>query len=137
MANFYEPTADNIEDWARWLKDRPAIVREAAIKLLPWKLYRLSGQHRVVIVSYDEPKNGDPVTLTVAVTGKFNLVEFDRQVFGVKPEDLEECELPALGEPVGTLMTAEEFEENIDVMRVRIRPDLWELDANGKAVRKR
>ena len=30
-------------------------------------------------------------------------VAFERRVFGIKPEDLEECDLPPAGTPVGNL----------------------------------
>ena len=55
-----------------------------------------------------EPKEGEP-TLTVIVSGRFNYVAFERRVFGIKPEDLEECDLPRADEPLGSAnMTIEE-----------------------------
>ena len=44
-----------------------------------------------------------PPTLKVTVSGQFNAVAFERQVFGIKPEDLEECDLPPANMPVGSL----------------------------------
>ena len=52
--------------------------------------------HRVTMYSYSE--NG---TVTVNVTGDYNVVVFERQVFGISPDDLEECDLPAPGEFLG------------------------------------
>ena len=57
-------------------------------------------------------------TLTVNITGEYNFVTFDRQVFGIKPEDLEECDLPGKGEPVGTVLTGtKEIDDFIDKIR--------------------
>jgi hypothetical protein len=41
----------------------------------------------------------------VTVSGEFNFVVFPRRVFGVTPEDLEECDLPEKGEPCGAVLT--------------------------------
>ena len=38
-----------------------------------------------------------------AVTGEFNIVAFERSVFGVDPKDLEECDLPGPDDHVGSL----------------------------------
>ncbi len=51
-------------------------------------------------MSYSE--NG---TVTVAVSGEFNAVTFERQVFGVNPDDLDECDLPAKDEVTGVRTT--------------------------------
>ena len=55
---------------------------------------------RVTLVSYSE--NG---TVTVDVSAEWNLVTFQRQVFGVDPANLEECDLPDDDEPTGALLT--------------------------------
>lgn len=91
-------------EFQEWLEGRPAIVREIAERLRPDKLYRLktTGQ-RVTMYSINEDG-----TVTVDVTGRFNLIAFDRQVFGINPDDLEECDLPAPNELLGTLLNEEE-----------------------------
>jgi len=71
---------------------------------------------RVTLYSYSE--NG---TLTVNVTGEYNAVIFDRQVFGIKPEDLEECDLPSAEETTGTVLTEkEDVDSYIDLIRPAI-----------------
>lgn len=60
----------------------------------------------------------------------------ERQVFGIKPDDLEECDLPDENEPVGVMLSGEEVSENIDAIRCMVRPDLFRMGEDGKAVRK-
>jgi len=38
--------------------------------------------------------------MTVNITGEYNTIIFPRQVFGISPDDLEECDLPAQSEQV-------------------------------------
>lgn len=91
-----DPTA-----WAAWVADRPEKVRDLCARLPSDRLYRMkSSGHRCTLVSYNEDG-----TVCVAVTGQYNLVSFDRMVFGVPADDLEECELPLPGEPLGTAIT--------------------------------
>ena len=83
--------------WEEWLAGRPEVIQELARRFRPDRLYRLtSSGHRCYPVSYSE--NG---TLTVAVTGQFNRIPFGRKVFGIKPEDLIECDLPGPDEDLG------------------------------------
>ena len=90
MANIYDPTEEQLAQWEAWVRSRPASIQENARKFVPWKLYRLTPSgSRVVLYSYAEDG-----TMTVAVLGKWNALAFERSVFGVKPEMLEECELP-------------------------------------------
>ena len=43
---------------------------------------------------------------------------FDRQVFGVGVDDLEECDFPASDEPIGTLLTEQaDVDSYIDAVR--------------------
>jgi hypothetical protein len=65
---------------------------------------RSTGQ-RVFPVSYSEDG-----TVRVIVSGKYNLVSFEREVFGVEIDDLEECDLPGPDEPLGAILTADEVE---------------------------
>lgn len=104
MANFMELDESGRREWENWLADQPENVREMAIKLPPWKLYRLNKTgHRVYIISYDVDPETRKITLQVAVSGRFNAVIFERRVFGIDPEHLEECDLPGPNDPVGTL----------------------------------
>jgi hypothetical protein len=73
--------------------------------------------HRVTICSYSE--NG---TMMVDVRGEYNKITFERTVFGVKPEDLEECELPGEGEELGAMLTEpKEIENLLDGMREHMK----------------
>jgi len=101
MANFCEVTDEMIEGWKQWATGRPKVVQDLAERFKPWKLYRLKTTgHRVFLLSFFE--NG---TVTAAVTGRFNLVAMERQVFGIDPADLEECELPSADEMVGVYLS--------------------------------
>ena len=134
MARFVEPSSGEVAAWDEWLVGRPLCIREVASRFDPWTLYRfgVSG-HRVTILSFSE---GPPVSLTVYVSGRFNFVAFERDVFGVRPEDLVECDLPGVGERVGVVLSDGEVEENIDGLRLLVRPDLWVRRPDGSVVRK-
>jgi hypothetical protein len=111
MAKIAELDTDG---WEEWISTRPPVVQELCRRLPPDRLYRMKphGQ-RVTIVSYAE--NG---TVKVNVGGEFNAVTFERQVFGVNPDDLEECDLPAANEPVGALFSEREaIESHIEMLR--------------------
>lgn len=115
--NYYEPTDEQQKGWEKFLESRPAHVRAVAEKFQPWTLYRMkSTGHRVTIASFSENTDGS-VTLVVNVTGQFNLVFFERAVFGIPPEDLEECDLPERDELVGAALDGSEVEQNIDAIR--------------------
>lgn len=132
MARFIEPRGKQERHWRIWVSTRPPKVRAIAERFDPWSLYRMrtTGQ-RVTIRSF-----ADDGTVSVAVTGQFNAVLHDAEVFGVNPDDLEECDLPGPDEVLGAAMTTEEVEENLDEMRVLVRPDLWTMGPDGKARRK-
>jgi hypothetical protein len=90
--------------WKAWVAARPERVRELCKKYPPNRLYLLkSSGHRVFIYSYSEDG-----TVSVCVTGKFNFVTFERRVFGISPQDLEECDLPSTDEPLGVVLTERE-----------------------------
>lgn len=85
------------EVWDEWVSSRPPVIQELCALLPPDRLYRLkSSGYRVTILSYSENK-----TVTVGITEEYNFVLFNRQVFDVKPECLEECDLPNDKEPIG------------------------------------
>jgi hypothetical protein len=101
MAKFIEWTEEQRVGFGEWLEGRPQFIRDLATKFPPDTLYRIKESgHRGHIVEYNE--NG---TVTIAVSGEFNAVIFDRNVFGVNPENIEECELPTEDERVGTMLT--------------------------------
>ena len=100
--------------WDAWVASRPPVVQELCALLPPDRLYLLkTSGHRVTLLSYSEDR-----TVTVAVTGAFNALTFERQVFGIKPEDLEECDLPGDDEPLGAILTErEDVDAFIDAVR--------------------
>jgi uncharacterized protein YkwD len=84
-----------------WVETRPPVIQRLCKRLPPDRLYLLkSSGHRVTLRSYSEGG-----TVTVNVTGQYNLISFDRYVFGIDPDDLEECDLPPSDEPIGTMLT--------------------------------
>lgn len=92
----------NTAEWGRWLAERPQVIRDMAVKYPPDRLYRMSSSgHRCYLLSYNEDD-----TVTVAVTGQYNFVVFDRRVYGVDASELVECELPGEDELVGTMLSA-------------------------------
>ena len=100
MARWTEPTPEQEENWREWVSSRPDSVRKNAERLPPWELFLMkSTGQRVTVYSYSEDG-----TVTVNVTGEFNAVMFDRQVFGIDPNDLEPCELPPGDDFLGTLI---------------------------------
>jgi hypothetical protein len=109
MANWFEPTPEQVRVFAEWVASRPEAVRNACARFLPWELYRLRDTgHRVVIHSIGQviDEDGEPtgdIVLTVDVLGRFNFVALERRVFGIDPDDLEPCDLPAEGEMLGSL----------------------------------
>jgi len=99
MAFYFDPAPEQIAGWNEFVESRPPAVREVARRFSPWKLYRL-GPDRCTIYSFSE---GSPVTMTVNIAGEFNLLLVERSVFGVKPEQLTECDLPLPGERIGVI----------------------------------
>ena len=99
---YVQPTPEQAQGWESWVAERPDNVREVARRFDPWTLYRLkSSGHRVTVGAFDEEEDGR-VTLRVNVSGEFNFVTFERSVFGIDPNDLEECDLPGPDEPLGS-----------------------------------
>jgi hypothetical protein len=104
--------------WNDWVATRPPEVQELCRRLPPDRLYRMkSTGQRVTLLSYSE--NG---TVRVSVSGDYNFVTFERQVFGVNADDLEECDLPGPSELTGALLTEPEvIDEFIDSQRDALR----------------
>ena len=100
--------------WQEWVSGRPPIIQVMAARLRPDTLYKMkSTGSRVFPVSFSEDG-----TVTVAITGDFNAVMFERQVFDVSPDDLEECDLPADDEQLGAVLTDDaDIEAYVDLMR--------------------
>lgn len=126
MAKIFEGFDESgFEDW---LKTRPAVIQELGAKIRPNRLYRMTESgRRCYIISYSA--NG---TVTVVVDGNFNRVAFSRQVFGVNPDTLVECDLPAEGEDVGdTAAEAGYTDDDIkNILIPKIRERLRANDGN-------
>jgi len=122
MARFHEPTKKQLKGWKKWAAKRPPVIRALAERFDPWTLYRLDGGDRVHVLSFCEDG-----TVTVAVTRHFNLVIFERQVFGIHPEQLSECDLPSKDEPTGVLIpepTGEDFAMVREAMGVKHKHEI-------------
>lgn len=89
----YEPTPLERATWDAWIGDLPEAVRLVAEKLKPWRPYVFKPTGALVVIyCVDQPDDAtQPITLQVDVTSALNEgVLFDRRVFGVKLEDVEE-----------------------------------------------
>jgi len=108
------------KEWNEWVTSRPEVIQDLCRRFPPYNLYRLKTTgSRVTLYSYSEDG-----TITVNITGEYNALMFDRQVFGIKPEDLEECDLPSEDERLGTILTKEEdVNAFIDIVRPTILAD--------------
>lgn len=100
MANYYEPTDDEKQEWSEWLSSRPVVIQQLGEQFQPWGLYKLKNTGQCV---YPCAFNEDG-SLTVVVSAEFNAVLEERQVFGVLPKNLEPCELPGKGAAVGYIV---------------------------------
>lgn len=111
MADFEVPSDERRADWQTWVDGRPPAVQQLARKFTPWSLWLLKSGHRVVPHSFDEHADGS-YTMSVDVLAVFNSVTFERRVFGVRPDQLEPCELPGPEEELGATLTgAAEIED--------------------------
>lgn len=122
MARIFEPTEKQQKGWAKWAKKRPPVIQALAERFKPWTLYQLDNGDRVTVRSFCEDG-----TVTVSVSGQFNVVLFDREVFGVSPDDLTECDLPEEGEVVGTLIpepTEDDFKMLREAMGIRHKHEI-------------
>ena len=106
MAKWVEWTEEQRAGWNEWLASRPPVIQELAAKLPGDRLYRVkaTGQ-RGTIYSYSESG-----TVMLVVDGTYCRVMFGQKVFGLSPDDLEECDLPGPDEEVGSF--AAESEDN-------------------------
>lgn len=101
---YKQPTAKNERLWKEFVASLPAVTRKVAERFDPWTLYRLKPHnHRVYVLSFSDQGADGNVKCRVGISGEFNLVTFEREVFGIDPDDLEECDLPGPDEQVGSL----------------------------------
>jgi hypothetical protein len=106
VANIIEPSEQLQADYEAWVEsgDMAPEIKAIALRMPPWKIFRMkSDGHRVTLIGF----NNDG-TVTVNISGKFNLIIFERNVFGIDPDDLEECELPSRAEDVGSILKTDE-----------------------------
>lgn len=93
-------------DWKAWVAERahlPLLV-EATKRMPPGRLYRDTETNlRGFPIAYSEDG-----TVRVAFTGEYNLITFERQVFGIDPGRFVECDLPLDDEPLGVVLTTHE-----------------------------
>ncbi len=83
--------------WDEWVAERPPVVREICLKYPFDRLYRIkSSGDKGTIHSVSEDG-----TLTMNIDGTYCRVMFAKNVFGLHPEDIEECELPGPDEELG------------------------------------
>lgn len=116
MARIHEPSKADENAWKKWLDSRSATVRAVAERFDPWSLYKMKSEHRCTIISFGEEKDGG-ISLRVLITGQFNRIMFDRQVFGVSPDDLEPCDLPSPDEILGAVLTKDkDIDAFVDVL---------------------
>lgn len=108
MAAWYEMTPEQAAGWREFVAGLPELARAVAERHPVNELFRLKTTGmRCYPASYSEDG-----TLTVAVTGRHNRVLFGQKVFGVSPDNLEPCEVPAPGEDVGDTATEAGYTED-------------------------
>jgi hypothetical protein len=102
------------EEYLKWANSRPPVVKKLALKFRPHILYKIksSGHYGWVYAISEEG------TLTIGISSEFNKgLMFNRTVFGIPPEDLEEAtELPK-GTPEPVLKTADEIQTYLGMLR--------------------
>jgi hypothetical protein len=110
--------------WGEWVSTRPPAIQAMCAQWPPDRLYRMTDTgHCCTLLSYSEDG-----TVTVSVSGEYNATMFDREVFGVDPHKLEECDLPGADEPLGTVLTEDaDVERYIELIRPMV---LAERDAD-------
>lgn len=106
-------------DWYDWVASRPECIQTMCRQFPPDRLYRIKNTgHRVTLYSYSEDN-----TMTVIVAGEYNLISFPRKVFGIKPDDLKECDLPPKCEQLGAAITdPDEIQEYMEHIKGRKQP---------------
>ena len=119
MKRLATSTSEEERAYRNWVASRPENVRAVAERFDPWCLYRMkSTGHRVTLYSFSESEDGK-ITLTVDVLGDYNLLIFERRVFGIDPDDLELCEPPNPNELIGVTMDEDQAREFINAERAK------------------
>jgi hypothetical protein len=114
MAQWMTPTEEQRAGFMEWRTTRPKVVQDLIDRFPPWTLFMIKDtRHRCTIYSYNEDG-----TLTVSITGQFNLINFGRRVFGIHPDDLVECDLPHPDELLGITFTEEQTLDLINSKRI-------------------
>lgn len=96
MAELYIMNDEQKEIWEQWVKERPPIIQDLCARFQPNRLYRLKSTRRLVIpISFTEEEDGT-ATITVIVPQSLNSLGLipSRRVFGIKPDSVEEVDLP-------------------------------------------
>lgn len=129
MALHMEWTDEHEQIWQEWLSDRPAVIRDLATRFHPAKLYLLktTGQ-KGTIESF-----GEDGTIRMQFDGRFCKVVFAKSVFGLKPDDIEECELPGPDEEVGNYCEENDIDPDEIIPEIRAKMiDAGYLTPEGK-----
>lgn len=127
----YPMTDAELAEWGQWLKDRPETIRDLALRFPPNGLFRIkASKHYCVINSFMEDG-----TVTVRVTCAFQMLAFDRVVFGLKPDELEPAPLPEKGVRIGcTQHGIGTFDEaRLSFREVEGDSDIWVPSAEERA----
>lgn len=89
-------------EWGLWLRERPQVIKDMAEKLPPNRLYLYKPTGQIgTLMSYAE--NG---TVRAAFSNDLNFqvsTPGGRQVFGLSPDDFEECDYPPVDKLVGPM----------------------------------
>jgi hypothetical protein len=99
MVNAFEFGESDAVQWREFKELMPSTLRAIAEQYPPNKLFLLKPFNRRVTVS----GYADNGTLDVMITGEFNRIFFARNVRGVEPHELEECDFPHPSEKLGDL----------------------------------
>ena len=117
-----DPTPEQVQDWDEWVSERPKAVRENSpavrsqtVEALPAPWVRTPG-HALYFRSMPEAGGRFAAHAQGGRQRTFpNLLAFGpRRVFGIKPEDLEECDLPSEDAPLGSILSGDEVSAAVD-----------------------
>ena len=79
------------EEWGKWVSTRPEVIQKLCTEFPPDRYYLLKSTDQIISI-YSYLEDG---TLTVDISNEQNPhIIMNRQVFGIKPEDLEEIKQP-------------------------------------------
>jgi len=96
----------NEPSWSEWVESRPEPVKSLCKKFPPDKLYLMTDTGQIVTLhSYSEDG-----TVTVDVSQQWNDMSIGRQVFGIDPANLKECDIPVIETRIFPLIYEDERE---------------------------